>query len=1205
MRLRDANGVIAPNGLLNAIHQAQQMNYDANAWSGASKPKTGGIRPLVADLNTNNWEWLGPGNIGGRIRSLVIHPTIPSTIWVGGVSGGVWKSTNSGASWLPLNDWMASLAISCMEIDKTSPNVLYAGTGSRFRGAGIFKSSDGGSTWAQLTNTSYAVQGNINRLTICPTNHLILLAGTANGIFRSADAGTTWTQTYNTTSIRQVAFSPTNGSKAIAGADDGGIALYSTDVGQTWTAASGLGVGGRVEFAYAPSNPQIVYVQQDVGDGTIYASTDGGVTYTQRGTNGYNAGGQMFNASCVWVDPTNPNIFVVGGLDLWRSTNGGTNLTKISDWIANQNAQRNDQFSSVHADHQIIVSPPSYDGVSNLTVYFGGDGGIVRNTNIYTATTTNGWVGLDNNLGITEFYGGAGNPTTFTAIGGSQDNGTPRYTTQGGPQNWHLTFGGDGGYCAADPTNPSFFYGEYVKLQIFRSTDGAQSADYIFGGIGDAGIASGFDPDDTNAPTSANFIAPFIIDPNNPNTLLGGGSNLWRTVNAKTPIATNVSWSIIKAGVTSGSFISAIAVSQGNSDVVWAGHNDGEIYSTANGTAANPTWTRKDLNPPGLPSSMCQSIAIDPVNSNIVYVSFGGYATNNLYRTADGGATWTNIGSTLPAAPINTIAIAPFNHNFIYVGTQVGIFGSANAGINWSPANEGPANVNTDGLFWLRNYLYAATYGRGMYRIALGPPTVVVTPSIATAYVGSNVTFTASAIGTPTLNYQWQYDGNNIAGANGSTLLLTGVQATNDGLYRVIVSNGEGVVTSSVAPLTVILSPPYRSQSLSTSPLAYWRLNEASGVTAFDETRNYNGTDLGSLVLGIIGPVAPAFPGFEPNNTAYQFDGTTASVSVPPLNLNTNTITVTAWVNCNGIEANRAGIFFWRDTPGNGWGLRFDAANNLGYTWNGSVYDSTLHVPTNQWTFVAMVVTASNTVFYMATNSTLQSFINNAPNINAAFNTTAYIGRDSGFASRYFNGAIDEVALYNQSLTQTQIMGLVSASQTSLPVVTLTAPADGSSLPAAPINLTASVATNGHTIQKVQFYNSATLLGEAVTPPYQYNWSGPTTSGTYTLFAQVLYDGSATLSSLPANITVTNSSITVTGRVTGISHPTTNSVTLSFVGTAGHAFDVQRSTNLLSSWLVIGTTNAPIGGAFSFTDNFSSFGGVPPRAAFYRLSWAP
>ncbi len=187
------NKIPPTNSLADAWQQVLRMKYDPVAWPGAAPPKTRGPRPSVATLNTNNWEWLGPGNIGGRTRSILVHPSQPGTMWVGGVGGGVWKSTNNAASFFPCDDWMGNLAVSCMALDPTNPNVIYAGTGEGFGnqdaipGAGVFKSYDGGANWVQLNN-SYLNPYNINRLAISPTNNKLILAATSASIARSTDA---------------------------------------------------------------------------------------------------------------------------------------------------------------------------------------------------------------------------------------------------------------------------------------------------------------------------------------------------------------------------------------------------------------------------------------------------------------------------------------------------------------------------------------------------------------------------------------------------------------------------------------------------------------------------------------------------------------------------------------------------------------------------------------------------------------------------------------------------------------------------------------------------------------------------------------------------------------------------------------------------------------------------------------------------------
>jgi hypothetical protein len=724
-QMRNENGQIPENALLKALQQKQKMHVDPSAWPGAN---LGGLpSQQVAGIDTNSWTWLGPGNIGGRVRSILIHPTTPAIMWAGSVCGGIWKTTNSGASWFPMNDFMANLAIGSMAMDPTDPNVIYAGTGEGFsnsdalRGAGIFKTTNGGANWAQLPTTANSSFYFVNRLSISPTNHLVILAATGTGIWRSTDGGASWTQQYNTRSVLDLDFHPTDGSKAVASGSTfgaAGMALYTTDGGLTWLTATGIPTAGRVEVAYAPSSPSTVYASCNNNSGEIYISTDGGVSYTLRNTgNGY-LSSQGWYDNIIWVDPTNPNILIVGGTDLWRSTDGGTTLSDIGGYSG-----------GIHPDQHFVIHTPGFNGTSIRTIFVGNDGGVFRGADAYTISPASGWTELNNNLGLTEFYGGAGNATSGTVVGGTQDNGTLRRTAAGSTESWSAMFGGDGGRCAADQTDPNYFYGEYVYLQIHRSVNGGASSSYIFNGIGDAGLpdpeGEPFPDGYTDPDAQANFIAPFVLDPNNPNTMLAGGSNLWRSVNVKAPTP---SWTNVKTNPGNGSFISAIAVAPGNSNVIWVGHNNGDVFSTVNGTDANPTWTRQDLGTPNLPNRACNRLTIDPANSTRVYACFGGFNSDNVYRTTDAGITWTNLGAGLPAAPVRSLVVAPFNTNYLYVGTEVGVFASADGGASWSPANDGPANVSVDELFWMGQNLVAVTHGRGLFKILLG-----TTPSVSLA----------------------------------------------------------------------------------------------------------------------------------------------------------------------------------------------------------------------------------------------------------------------------------------------------------------------------------------------------------------------------------------------------------------------------------------------------------------------------------------
>ncbi len=715
---QDDNGVVRPDGLLRATEQRRAIALRTAA-ALAQQKKAGGSARL-AGISWNQWTAIGPGNIGGRVRAMAFHPSNPAVIWVGSVSGGIWKTVDSGASWQPVNDFMGNLSITSIVVSPTNTNTMYASTGEGFynadavRGAGVFKSTDGGSTWVQLASTNPVTKGTawyyVNRLVVHPQNGDVLLAATNEGLFRSSDGGTSWTLVRAVSRVADVRFNPLNGSYAVFGRGYGGGAIeYSIDGGATWR-ASNLSPSGRTELGYSHSNT--IYASADVANGTIYRSTDFGATWASVSAPGHLAS-QGWYDNAIWVDPTNDAHLIVGGLDLWRSTNGASSWTKISQWWSAP--------LSAHADHHVIVSPPNYNGSTVRTVYFGNDGGVYRANDVSTVALTNGWTSLNNGLAITQFYSGAGHTgTNGRIIGGTQDNGSLVYSGSG--TQWSAFFGGDGGFSAVDPTNGNYIYGEYVYLNLHRSTTGGTtSASYIYSGISDAGSGS-----------TALFIAPFTLDPNNPNTMLAGGQSLWRSTNVK---ATPPSWGAI-LGSTGGGLISQIAVPAGKSDVIWVGRTSGALLRTLNGTASAPTWSQ--VNVSGMPGRYVLSLLVDPSNTNVVYAGYGGYSNSNLWKTTDGGLTWTSIGGSLPASPVRAIQRHPANPSYLYVGTEVGVFASQDGGLTWGTTNDGPANVSVDQLFWLNSTtLVASTHGRGMFKVDAGATGHAVTITRAGAGSGT------------------------------------------------------------------------------------------------------------------------------------------------------------------------------------------------------------------------------------------------------------------------------------------------------------------------------------------------------------------------------------------------------------------------------------------------------------------------------------
>jgi hypothetical protein len=698
-------------------------------------PPVGGIAPT-------KWKSIGPGNIGGRTRAIAVHPKRQSTIWAGAAGGGIWRTDNAGASWAPVNDFLANLAITSIVVDPTNPDVLYAGTGEAFgnldsvRGGGIFRTTNG-TDWSQILSTNTDDFLWITRLAISKDGK-VLLVGTNKGILRSVDPQRAiWTNVLNIP-VADLKFHPTSSTSAVAGSLSSGQAWYSADGGATWKAATTGTWSGRVELVYALADPKNVFASVNVNGGEIWSSVDGGKKYKKRagkGTDGKPVpylGKQGWYDNVIWVgDPTDAQLVIVGGIDMWRSTDGGNSLIDISTWSDSRSA---------HADHHAIVSHPGYDGKKNRILFCGNDGGVFRAADARTVGNdpnpprVSGWQELNNAYGVTQFYSGAGSTQTGVIIGGAQDNGTLAYDPAAGTEKWKAIFGGDGGYCAADPSDPKVFYGEYVFLQIHRNTDGATTDDttgdrYICGLFwNQATGAWQWKPAPYKIPEAetqnALFIAPFILDPNKADRILAGGQSLWRTNDAKTANTptSGPSWSQIKQ--PAGSYISTIAVAAGKPNIIWVGHDDGQIWRTANGTSATPAWQRVgNAGPSPLNAQRyCTRILISPFDPDVVYASFGGFGgavPGNIWRTDDAGTTWRNLGTGLPAVPIHCIAMHPRNQSWIYIATEIGVFASETSGSSWSATNEGPANVSVYDLFWMDETLVCATHGRGMYTIDL------------------------------------------------------------------------------------------------------------------------------------------------------------------------------------------------------------------------------------------------------------------------------------------------------------------------------------------------------------------------------------------------------------------------------------------------------------------------------------------------------
>jgi hypothetical protein len=677
-----------------------------------------------AGISRSSWMEIGPFRFGGRIRSLLIDPA-SWALHAGSAWGGIWrKPLDPNTLWAPVNDYLPSLAVNALVAQPGNFDVQYAGTGDGFLGedaipgVGILRSTDRGVTWSVLASTGNANFAYVNRLALS-ADGVTLLAGTRSGIFRSVNEGSSFSAVLGggTFGIVDVDFDPSDGAKAIA-ADQEGRAWYSVNAGATFIEASGLpttlGAMRRVELAYAPSLPAIVYASIRLSDtgGAIYRSLDGGQSYIWHTS--YDSPTHITppvrSGNVIWVNPIDANDILFGGEYLYR-TYGSSYRT-----IVNNDGSRR----SPH----LIVSAPGFNGTSNKQVYMTDDYGVHSGDidRVGTWERVGGrdffvwWAPLNQGLSITQFNAAAVHQNV-RAIGGTAYLGTASHNAfafQKPNDGWTYRIDrlGTGGFAAIDQWNGYYCYAAREYLQIYRH-DGC--------GLGATHGAYGTNlhlnlPDAGDAAT-ANPIAPFVLDPRDQRRILAGGRALWRTNDAQAAQDV-VSWAQIKPAGDSN--ISAIAIAEYDSNHIWVGHTNGDVYKTSDGTAGAPTWATVDSS---LPDRWVLRLAIDRINDDVAYVAFDGAASDNIWKTIDGGTSWTNIHGTLPAGPIRSITLHPANQNWVYVGTSSGVYTSEDGGSSWSGASAGPANITvTDLSFGWRDTLIAATYGRGVFKATIGVP---------------------------------------------------------------------------------------------------------------------------------------------------------------------------------------------------------------------------------------------------------------------------------------------------------------------------------------------------------------------------------------------------------------------------------------------------------------------------------------------------
>lgn len=333
------------------------------------------------------------------------------------------------------------------------------------------------------------------------------------------------------------------------------------------------------------------------------------------------------------------------------------------------------------------------------------------------------------------------------------------------------------------------------------------------------------------------------------------------------------------------------------------------------------------------------------------------------------------------------------------------------------------------------NLYGAATSAVQTLLIQRGPP-LLLSQSIANATraVGGWVTYSVVVGGSPTLSYQWKRGGNPIPGATTSVLALRNLQLADAGIYNVTITNPYGTTNSASGTVTVFGVTNYPFAALYGNPLAYYRLNEASGTTAFDYAGGLNGSILSSMVLGAAGPRPPNWAGLEATNTAFGFNGSSTRVQLPSFNLKTNQLTIAAWIKPAGAQHDQTGILASRSPSGLG-GLFVNLNNNnaLSYVWEGTdswwQFQSGLVPVIGQWNFVALVIEPNQGTVYLEDGAGLRSAVYTPSQGNrTVIWDSPNIGVDLGY-NRWFNGAIDEVVVYDRALGLAEVANLALLGQ--------------------------------------------------------------------------------------------------------------------------------------------------------------------------------
>ncbi len=791
-----------------------------------------------APINNVNWIERGPNNVAGRTRALTFDPNDPtaSKVWAGGVGGGLWYTNDlfaASPNWIHVDGFWDNIAVNCIAFNPANTQEIYVGTGEGWfnsdaqKGGGMWKSSDGGTTWNRLPSTdpgAFDSSSNwqyINKIVI--KNDGTIFAATRTfytdlgGIMRSTDGGATWTKVLNVFTGIGTLFDrgadleiAANGDVyASFGVFSAGKVFKSLDADNgfsgTWTDLSaniGIANAQRIELACAPSDANTIYAIARGGTGSndvewFKKSTDGGTNWTDLTIPLYldqdcSISTLHFTRGQAWYDlilavhPTNHNLVIAGGVDLHRTTDGGTTWEAISYWTGNC-------LPYVHADQHAIQFRP---GVSD-EIIVGTDGGVHYSLNAGNASATPTFTEKNMGYNITQFYACAVknefNSNYFLA--GSQDNGTQQFTQPQLGSTQQVT-GGDGAFCHIDQENSNIQITSFVFNSYFRSLNGGESFDRFF-----------------NNQTSGSFINPTEYDSQRKILYCTANADSLRRISGLDGTITETRFYHDFNNLR----LTSLKISPYN-DVLFVGTMGGRIFKV-NNASATPTFTRIDNGTTPITTAGAVSCIEVGVDDNHLLITFSNYGVNSVWETTDGGANWYSKEGNLPDMPIRWALYNPENRNEVLLATEVGIWSTNNFGTgtssapDWSPSSSNLANTRCTMLKYrpADKMVVVSTHGRGLFTsdVFVGNAVADFTADVKSACNGSlTVQFTDASL--KATSWAWDVDNDgitdyttqnpthtyNTAGIYSVALTINGGESTETKKDHIIVQNTNPTATT-------------------------------------------------------------------------------------------------------------------------------------------------------------------------------------------------------------------------------------------------------------------------------------------------------------------------------------------------------------------------------------------------------------------------